>query len=268
MKRAAFTLIELLVVISIIALLIAILLPALAGARASARLSQCQSNQSQFGKGIHAYAAENKQDLPSLENWYTLAGPAGSSDGAAIWPVISQVGLGSEVGANGVTAPRAINDYLGDSPEVSRCPDDKGDAFFPDVENCYEAYGNSYLPQWKDGTGVPYFGVAQVFGAATLDASGNRSVIAGREPANMDAGVRNGGVLYRFGWSKKILMGDIPWHGNRPLADSRNRWHLRSSANKRLSTMLFGDGHVEYFEFPNGYGPLVYPVDPSTNGYW
>ncbi len=268
MKRHAFTLIELLVVISIIALLIAILLPALGSARKSARLSQCLSNQSQYGKAIYAYAADNRQNLPAHENWYNLAGPAGSATGAAIWPVLSQSGLASEVGSNGVIAARALNEYLGDSADASRCPEDKGDAFFPDVENAFEDYGNSYIPQWKDGTGVPYFGVVQVFGASTLDASGRRQVIDGREPANMDSGVRNGGVLYNFGWSNKILMGDYPWHGNRDLADPRNQWHLRSSETKRLAVLLFGDGHAEYFEFDSDYGDLNAPVDPTENGFW
>lgn len=268
MKRNAFTLIELLVVISIIALLVAVLLPALSSARAAAQLSQCLSNQSQFGKGFYAFAADNQQNLPAHENWYNLSGKAGSPVGVTNVAVLGITGLASEVGSNGVIAARPMNDYLGDSAEASRCPNDRGDAFFPDVENAFEDYGNSYIPQWKDGTGVPYFGVVQVLGASTLDASGKRTVIAGREPANMDSGVRNGGVLYNYGWSNKIIMGDYVWHGNRDLADPRNRWHLRSSETTRLSVLLFGDGHAEYFQFASDYGPLVAPVDPTENGFW
>jgi prepilin-type N-terminal cleavage/methylation domain-containing protein len=63
----AFTLIELLVVISIVALLIALLLPALASARQSARNLQCVNNLKQFGGILTAYAADNRDWLPPLD---------------------------------------------------------------------------------------------------------------------------------------------------------------------------------------------------------
>jgi len=265
-RYSAFTLIELLVVISIIALLIAILLPALGAARASARLSQCLTNESQHGKAVHGYVADYKEYLPTIEHWYNLAGPAGSNVGSSIVPVLGQTGLASEVGSNGVVAERLLNDYFGDSPEVSRCPDDRGDAFQPTVDNAYEAYGTSYQPQWMDGGSIPYFGVVPVFGASTVDGTGNRTII--RESARMDEGISYGGDQYQFSWSQKVLQGDFMWHGNRPLSDPKNRWHLRNSAGTRVSTMLFGDGHAEYFEFASDYGPLIYPVDPTEHGFW
>lgn len=270
MKRpTAFTLIELLVVISIIALLIALLLPALGMARASARLSQCLSNQSQFGKAIHAYAADNKQELPSMESWYSLAGAAGTNNSiSGINPDIYRTGLASEVGSNGVLAKRLLNDYLGENPGVAGCPDDRGDAFAPDVENCFDSYGISYIPQWKDGTDTPYFGVAMVFGRSILDASGNRTFDPLRPPSKLDSPVTTSGQTYRFNWSKKILLGDMPWHGNRDLNNPKNRWHMGSNENKRISVMLFGDGHAEYFSFPDDYGPLIYGVDPAEHGFW
>lgn len=268
-RRHAFTLIELLVVISIIALLIAILLPALGAAKASARLSQCLSNQSQFGKAIHAYAADNREQLPMMESWYSLAGPAGTANSISGFNSdIVRTGLSSEVGSNGVVAKRLLNDYFGDNPAVSMCPDDRGDAFAADVENCFESYGISYIPQWKDGTDTPYFGVAMVFGASLLDASGNRTVIPARRSERIDNPVTTNGVTYSNNWSEKILLGDMPWHGNRDLSNPKNRWHLGSGDNKRVMVTLFGDGHAEYLSYPDGYGPLVYPVDPRENGFW
>lgn len=65
MKRCAFTLIELLVVISIISLLIAILLPALGRAKWQTVLTQCASNQHQWGIANTAYATDHKGLLPS-----------------------------------------------------------------------------------------------------------------------------------------------------------------------------------------------------------
>lgn len=60
----AFTLIELLVVVSIIALLIALLLPALGSARESAKKTQCLANTNQLTIASHAFAADNRGDMP------------------------------------------------------------------------------------------------------------------------------------------------------------------------------------------------------------
>lgn len=218
--------------------------------------------------GIHAYATDNRQDLPATEHWYNLAGPAGSAQGAAIRAVIGQTGLKSEVGSNGVIAARVLNDHLGDNPEITRCPDDQGDAFHATIDNAYEDYGTSYQHQWEDGVDAPFFGVVKVFGQSQLDGAGNRSIVAGFESANLDRGVRQGGTLYNHAWSEKILLGDFNWHGNRTLSDPKNQWHLSTSATTRISPMLFGDGHVEYYRFPDNYGPLNLPVNPSVNGFW
>jgi len=64
-ERKAFTLIEILVVIAVIALLMAILLPVLARAKESARRCVCRSHLRQFILGIHLYANDNKERLPS-----------------------------------------------------------------------------------------------------------------------------------------------------------------------------------------------------------
>ena len=67
-ERTAFTLIELLVVISMIAMLIALLLPALGDARTAARRMMCTSNQRQLAVGVHAYAHDADEELPTRSN--------------------------------------------------------------------------------------------------------------------------------------------------------------------------------------------------------
>ena len=64
--RRAFTLIELLVVIAIIAILAALLLPALSAAKAKARQSTCLNNLKQITLGIHLYAGDHDDTLPSI----------------------------------------------------------------------------------------------------------------------------------------------------------------------------------------------------------
>ena len=278
MRSRAFTLIELLVVISIIALLIAILLPALSSARASSRLTQCLSNMNQHGNAIAAYAADNKELVPSMQDWYALSGPAADPAliaGTTVSPVTAQVGLKSEVVNGTVVAARPLNEYTGDDPFASLCPDDKGDSFQTTVDSAYEAYGTSYQPHWQDSQDTPYFGVATVFGA--IDLNGNvlsRSDGTQRAPRRMDSAITNGGQTYSHSWSEKFMLGDFPWHGNRPLGDPKNSWHIGASETQRASSMLFGDGHAEFFKFEDDYNNTGgvnlngYDVDPNEHGFW
>src|SRR5688572_21326743 len=78
--RRAFSLLELLVVIGIIGILLAILLPVLTKVRTAARGPICMSNLRQAGILLHAYAKDNRGELPTV---YT--GKMGEAKRVSAW---------------------------------------------------------------------------------------------------------------------------------------------------------------------------------------
>lgn len=259
-SRPGFTLVELLVVIGIIALLISLLLPALNGARAQARRAQCLSNLRQIGAALFSYQNDNRGSYPVHTMWGNLLGRRGALDR------YDEPGFTGFQGEPGTIGDRPLNRYLG-SPEIARCPDDRGDSFtglVPEVDDCFEAYGTSYLVQWH----VDAYGVEHVTGVP--GSSARRPLRAGR-----------GGDT-----STKIVMGDWNWPANRAPDDPRTRWHESSgrgdpAVTTRRHNMLFGDGHAEAFRFPAAYDrpPINTSLDHSptagtgvapdaARGYW
>jgi prepilin-type N-terminal cleavage/methylation domain-containing protein len=67
-RTRAFTLVELLVVVAVVALLMSLLLPAFGRAREQSKLIYCKNNMRSFWTGILAYALDNRDRVPLMED--------------------------------------------------------------------------------------------------------------------------------------------------------------------------------------------------------
>ena len=220
-RSAAFTLIELLVVIAIIAILAAMLLPALSRAKESAKKTYCLNNLRQVGLGFQMYTEDSEGNYPEHEGYAPLGGQV---------PTNTYAGIPIYFGATETGRP--LNNYTGKNSEVFHCPSDKGDYTVPSVPTCWDGWGNSYLVQWAQD----YYRVRYVTGSGPL----------GKWQAKT-APIKTSEVSRRP--TNKLLLAEWIWHSNRSVYDAKSIWH--NFKGKRKAGALWGDLHVEFYEFPD-----------------
>lgn len=240
--KPGFTLIELLVVIAIISILAALLLPALARAKERAKLAQCTNNQRQIGVSLALYIMDYNDVYPRQPGWAGLGGTQG------VIP-LGQTAPDPAIGATQPATNRPMNHYT-QNVNLWHCPSDKGDSGPGTTVSCFEEYGNSYCPAFRDDS----YRVQHVTGDTIVSPPGS----AGWTPIKQSVIAKSP--------SNKLMQGDWNWQGWHSTVDLNGVWH--NFKNQRRFVILFGDNHIEFYKFPDEMANWEWSPAPDPGFLW
>ena len=234
-----FTLIELLVVIAIISILAALLLPVLANAKKKGQQTRCASNQHQIGLGWTMYVDDYNQTYPIIRGW----GAAGGQQGNYTLNASVAYSFGAAVDYTN----RPLNKYV-PAAQTWCCPADAGDANYM-VQNCFTGYGNSYVTQHD----------VDSWRTAHVTADSDPAVAAGAVPIKLREIAASP--------ANKIIQGDWEWENNQYNVNNPESW-WHNYKGQRRQNMLFADGHVVFYHFPDQIVNWIYSPTPDIHFLW
>lgn len=197
------------------------------------------SNQRQIGLGWLMYVHDNADSYPLIRGWGAAGGQKGTY---TLNPAVSD-----SFGVYVDYTNRPLNRYV-TAVQTWNCPSDKGDANYG-AKNCFLEYGNSYVTQHM----VDSWRTAHV----TSDLDPSRT--AGAQPIRGSEVARSA--------SNKIIQGDWEWENNAyATTDPKSWWH--NYQGQRRQNILFGDGHVTFYQFPNAISGWLYSPAPDPTFQW
>jgi prepilin-type processing-associated H-X9-DG protein len=142
---------------------------------------------------------------------------------------------------------RPLNKYV-QARETWHCPSDKGDANYG-AKNCYLEYGNSYVPQHA------------------VDSWRTRHVTGETVAPGSDAGRPMKSSEVARSTVNKIIQGDWEWENSGfDIGKASTWWH--QNRGQRRQNMLFADGHVLFYRFPDAIKDWVFTPIPDPTFLW